>query len=67
MYEDIRKQFFPMRLPLDIVARSMDRKAAQESIKWKMRSRFSYERVLGATPGSLPIADEQTLAAWFKD
>ena len=25
------------------------------------------ERVLGATPGSLPLADEQTLAAWFKD
>ena len=25
------------------------------------------ERVLGATPGSLPIADEQTIAAWFKD
>ena len=25
------------------------------------------ERVLGATPGSLPIADEQTLAAWFED
>ena len=25
------------------------------------------ERVLGATPGSLPLADEQTLAAWFED
>jgi AcrR family transcriptional regulator len=25
------------------------------------------ERVLGAIPGSLPLADEQTLAAWFKD
>jgi len=25
------------------------------------------ERVLGATPGSLPIADEQMLAAWFED
>jgi hypothetical protein len=25
------------------------------------------ERVLGAPPGSLPIIDEQSLAAWFKD
>jgi AcrR family transcriptional regulator len=25
------------------------------------------ERVLGAPPGSLPIIDEQTLAAWFED
>lgn len=25
------------------------------------------ERVLGAKPGSLPLADEQTLAAWFED
>lgn len=25
------------------------------------------ERVLSAPPGSLPIIDEQTLAAWFKD
>ena len=25
------------------------------------------ERVLGATPGSLPLTDEQTLAAWFED
>ncbi len=25
------------------------------------------ERVLGATPGSLPIIDEQALAAWFED
>ncbi len=25
------------------------------------------ERVLGATPGSLPLADEQPRAAWFKD
>jgi RimJ/RimL family protein N-acetyltransferase len=33
VYEDIRKQFFPMRLPLDVVAFSMDRKAAQEAIK----------------------------------
>jgi len=25
------------------------------------------ERVLGATPGSLPLVDEQTLAVWFED
>ncbi len=25
------------------------------------------ERVLGATPGSLPLIDEQALAAWFED
>ena len=25
------------------------------------------ERVLGASPGSLPIIDEQSLAAWFED
>jgi hypothetical protein len=25
------------------------------------------ERVLNAPPGSLPIIDEQTLAAWFED
>ena len=25
------------------------------------------ERVLGATPGSLPIIDEQMIAAWFED
>ena len=25
------------------------------------------ERLLGAAPGSLPIIDEQTLAAWFED
>ena len=25
------------------------------------------ERILGAPPGSLPIIDEQTLAAWFED
>jgi hypothetical protein len=24
------------------------------------------ERVLGTAPGSLPIMDEQTLAAWFE-
>jgi RimJ/RimL family protein N-acetyltransferase len=33
MHEDIRERFFPMRLPLDVVARSMDREAAQASIK----------------------------------
>jgi AcrR family transcriptional regulator len=25
------------------------------------------ERILGAVPGSLPLADEQSLAAWFED
>ena len=25
------------------------------------------EGILGATPGSLPILDEQVLAAWFED
>ena len=33
MDEDIRNQFFPMRLPFDVVAYSVDRKAALESIK----------------------------------
>ena len=28
---------------------------------------IAIERVLGAPPGSLPIIDEQTLAAWVKD
>ena len=28
---------------------------------------IAIERVLGATPGSLPLVDEQTLAAWFED
>jgi len=32
MDEEIRKQFFPMKLPSGIVARSMDQDAAQESI-----------------------------------
>ena len=32
-----------------------------------MATQTAIERVLGATPGSLPIIDEQALAAWFKD
>ena len=32
MDEEIRKQFFPMKLPSGIVARSMDQDAAQESM-----------------------------------
>jgi len=33
MYDDIRKQFFPMRLPYGVKAHSMDRKSAQEEIE----------------------------------
>jgi RimJ/RimL family protein N-acetyltransferase len=33
MDEEIHKQFFPMKLPSGVVARSMDQDAAQESIK----------------------------------
>jgi AcrR family transcriptional regulator len=32
-----------------------------------MATQTAIERVLGATPGSLPLVDEQTLAAWFED
>ena len=32
MYEEIRKQFFPMKLPSGTVARAMDQDAAQEPI-----------------------------------
>ena len=33
MYEDIRKQFFPMSLPSGVVCRLLDREAAQASIR----------------------------------
>lgn len=33
MYEDIRKQFFPMKLPSGVVCHSLDREAAQASIR----------------------------------
>jgi len=33
MHNDFHRQFFPMRLPFGVTAHSMDREAAQESIK----------------------------------
>ena len=32
MVQDIREQFFPMKLPYGVTAHSMDRKAAQKTI-----------------------------------
>jgi AcrR family transcriptional regulator len=59
----------PFRATIDDTLLNPDKYDDPAALAWRKLAsvQTAIERILGAPPGSLPIIDEQTLAAWFED
>ena len=59
----------PFRATIDDTLLNPDKYDDPAALAWRKITavQTAIERVLGAPPSSLPIIDEQTLAAWFED
>jgi len=59
----------PFRATLKDTLLNPDKCDDPAALAWRKLAsvQTAIERILGAPPGSLPIIDEQTLAAWFED